>query len=349
MRKILVLASMFTKDDLYGPFAPRLNKYEKYGATYDVAVDTSRARYGGQGQGFILKLETEGPEWVEPDPEIMEKIKDAEVLLLDFSAVNKKMIDAAKNLKLIGVMRSGVENVNVAAATAKGIAVCNCPGRVSEPVADYTVALILMEARSILRVCLNANQGEWKQIDPKDSVNAALRNHVVGLIGFGIIGRKVAQRLNAFGMKVIAYDPFGSKEEAAKLKVDLVSFEELLKQSDFVSMHARLSEETKNLMGEKQFSLMKPTAVFINTARAGLVDEDALVRALTNKTIRSAALDVYKTEPLPKDHPLLKLDNVTLTPHKAGAANDNKSNSLDIILESLDQYFAGEKLSARMN
>lgn len=350
MRKVLVLADgMFTKNDLFGPFAQRFDRFKKFDVVYDVADDTSGARFSSKRGEFILKIETEGPEWIEPDQEILDKISDAEVVLTHFSGVNKKMMDAAKNLKCIIVMRSGVENVNVSEATQKGIIVCNSPGRVAEPVADYTVALILVEARSIIRVSLNYTKGEWKQIDPNDTANAALKNHVVGLIGFGIIGKKVALRLNAFGMRVLAYDPFGNKEDAAKLGVELVSFDELLKQSDFVSMHARLAEDTKNLMGEKQFAMMKPTAVFINTARAGLVDEEALVNALKNKIIRSAALDVFSKEPLPADHPLLSLDNVTLTPHKAGGTSDNKSNSLDIGLQTLESYFAGETLKTRIN
>jgi D-3-phosphoglycerate dehydrogenase / 2-oxoglutarate reductase len=169
------------------------------------------------------------------------------------------------------------------------------------------------------------------------------------LIGFGIIGRKVAARLAPFGMKILTYDPFCTKEMAEEGGAELISFEELLKRSDFVSMHARFSEETKDLMGEKEFSLMKPTAIFVNTARAGLVNENALVNALKEHKIRSAAIDVFWTEPLPADHPLLKLTNVTLTPHRAGGTSDVKSNSMDIMLATLDKYFAGEELKTKMN
>jgi D-3-phosphoglycerate dehydrogenase len=352
MRKILVIGdNMFTKEGFLSPaFAERFKRFEKYGASYDAAGDTTYKRVdSNKPQEWVLKIEKEGPEWVEPDAEVLEKVKDAEVLIVHFAGVNKKILDAAKNLKLICAMRSGLENINVQVATEKGITVSNAPGRVSEPVADFTVALILVEARNIIRESLNFTKGEWKQINPKDSVNTALRNHTAGLIGLGIIGHKVAARLKPFGVRVLAYDPFCSKESASEAGVELVSLEELLKQSDYVSMHARLSEETKNLMGEKEFKLMKPTAVFINTARAGLVDEQALVNALKNKVIRSAAIDVYSQEPIPSDHPLLKLDNVTLTPHHAGATSDNMSNSLDIVLEEVERYFAGQPLKNKMN
>jgi D-3-phosphoglycerate dehydrogenase len=351
MRKILVISDgLFSKEELLSPvIAEKFKRFEKYGVFYDVALDTTGQRFGGKPTEFVLRIETEGAEWVEPDEEIMEKIKDAEVVVTHFSGVNSKMINAAEKLKLIGVMRSGVENVTIPAATARGIKVINCPGRVAEPVADFTVALLLAEVRNIVRINSALMKGDWGTFDNHDKANSALRNHTAGLIGFGIIGRKVATRLAAFGAKVIAYDPYCSKEDAEKLNVELVEFEDLLKRSDYVLMHARLSEDTKNLMGEKEFNLMKPSAIFVNTARAGLVDEKALIKALQEKKIRSAALDVFSQEPLPADHPLLSLNNVTLTPHRAGGTVDIKLNTVDIIIEQLDKYFAGEPLSTLMN
>jgi D-3-phosphoglycerate dehydrogenase len=278
----------------------------------------------------------------------MDKIKDAEVIVAHFSGVNSVMINSADNLKLIGVMRSGIENVNVSAAKANGVKVVNCPGRVSEPVADFTVALLLAEIRNITRTSSALAKGDWVPFDSKDRAVTTLRNHTAGIIGFGIIGKKVATRLAAFGAKIIAYDPFCTKEDAAKYNVELVEFEDLLKQSDYVLMHARLSEETKNMMGEKEFNLMKPTAIFVNTARAGLVDEKALIKALKEKKIRSAALDVFSQEPLPPDHPLLNLNNVTLTPHGAGGTADVNLISLGMIIDQLDTYFAGGHLRNAM-
>ena len=237
----------------------------------------------------------------------MEKIVDADIVVTHFSGVNAKMINAAEKLELIGVMRSGVENVNLEAATKKDVAVINSPGRVSEPVADFTVALLLNEVRSISKLASELSTGVWPGFDHDNKTNTILRNHVAGLIGFGIIGRKVAKRLAAFGTKVIAYDPFVNPDIAAASNVELVSFEELLKTSDYVLMHARLSEATENLMGEKEFALMKPDAIFINTARAGLVDEEALINALKEKRIHSAALDVFRQEPLPENHPILPI------------------------------------------
>ena len=351
MKKILIIGdNMFTKEVfLSSDFAQKFDRFKKFDVLFDVAQDTTSERFGSDPMEWVLKIEKEGPEWIEPDAEVIEKIKDAEILLTHFAGITAGMIDSASELKMIGSMRSGLENINVSAATEKGITVSNCPGRVSEPVADFTVALILAEARNIVRESLNYTRGEWPKLDRNDKANTALRNHTAGLIGFGIIGKKVAARLKPFGVKVIAYDPFCSQEAAAAAAVDLVPLDELLKRSDYVSVHARLSDETENMIGEKEFNKMKPTAIFVNTARAGLVDEKALVKALQEKTIRSAAIDVYTQEPIPLDHPLLKLENVTLTPHHAGATTDNQSNSLDIALDEVERYLAGEPLMNKIN
>jgi D-3-phosphoglycerate dehydrogenase len=319
----------------------RFKRFEQYGVKIDIASDTTAAKMTSISE-FVLKIETEGPEWVDVDRDVMEKIADAEVILTHFSAINAKMIRAAKNVRLIGVMRSGVENVNLEEAKKRDIIICNCPGRVSEPVADFTVAVMLVESRNIIRDSLNMTKGVWKKLDPADKENVALRNRTVGLIGYGIIGHKVAARLKPFGAKVQVYDPYCKPEFVINDGIKLVPLDKLCSTSDFISVHARLTSENESLIGEKEFSLMRPNAIFINTARAGLVDEDALVKALKTKQIRSAALDVFRTEPLPPDHPLMKLDNVTLTPHKAGATNDVISNSIDIIVEELERYFLGK-------
>lgn len=351
MRKILIITGgLFKREELEAKeILAKFDRFKKYDACVDFAEDDTVKQFEGKPQEFILKIEKEGPEWIESSPEIMAKINDAEIVLTHFSGVNSEMINAGKKLKLIGVMRSGVENVNVLAATENGITVCNCPGRVSEPVADFTVALILVEVRNIIRSSLNYTRGEWTSYNKEDKANTVLRNHVVGIIGFGIIGKKVAIRLRPFGVRILAYDPFCSKTAADELGVELVSLEDLLKESDYVTIHARLSEETKNLIGEKEFALMKPNTIFINTARAGLVDEKALIDALRKKTIRSAALDVFSEEPLPKDHPLLSLDNVTLTPHRAGGTIDTLANSVDIMIQQLEKYFTEEPLLSKMN
>ena len=346
-RKILIFADgLITEKDIKQEgILEKFKKYEKYGAETILATDDSFLAAGGQKAG-ILKMETQGRDWVNYAPEALEAVKDAEVLLVHFSAVNKIMFDTSEKLKLIGVVRSGLENVDTDIAKSRGIKVSNAPGRVSEPVADFTIGMILAELRNITQLNI-ASSKKWvepSELEERRRHPLLMKDAVVGLIGFGIIGQKVAKRLKGFGCKILAFDPYGNPEKATELGVELTTYEDMLKRSDIVSMHARLLEETKDLFGEKQIALMKPTAFFVNTARAGLVDEKALVKALQEKRIAGAALDVFREEPLQKDNPLLSLDNVTLTSHIAGSAGSLINMSFEIMMEELDRYFKGEKL-----
>jgi D-3-phosphoglycerate dehydrogenase len=171
-----------------------------------------------------------------------------------------------------------------------------------------------------------------------------MRNYKVGLIGFGDIGKKMAVRLQGFDAAVMAYDPYCSKEEIEVLGCAPVSLDELIEESDFVSLHVRLTPETQNMFNAEMFDKMKPTAFFVNTARAGLVDEDALIKVLQEKKIGGAILDVFREEPLPKDHPLRSLDNVTLSAHLAGTSLGTFSASIEIVANNLVEYMKGKPL-----
>ena len=296
---------------------------------------------------FNLKLEKEGPEgWITPEPEYLEKVADADILFTSFCGVTEEMLEAGKNLKLVFIMRSGTENCNTAAAARLGIPVCNTPSRLAEPVADLTVALMICECRGILRGNRSLLQGEWVQNDIyTDSTNAALCSLRIGLYGFGGIGRAVARRLvKGFGAEVVAYDPFYAPEVMRAEGVEPVSLDELLATSDIVSLQLRLVEATRNVVNAEFLAKMKPTAILVNAARAGLVDKQALLDALQNKTIRGACLDVFWDEPVAKDDPYLKLDNVVMTPHRAGITTDIVPNTLNLVVQELRRFFAGEPL-----
>ena len=178
---------------------------------------------------------------------------------------------------------------------------------------------------------------------------SSLRRRSSGLVGYGIIGQRVAAKLQAFGCDIIAYDPFCRPEVFEATNCKSVTLEELMQKSDYVSIHARLTKETQGLVTREHINMMKPAAFFINTARAGLVDEDALVDALAGHRIGGAALDVFSVEPIPQGHPILKLDNVTLTPHRAGNCSNLAAISLDIIVEDIERYFRGEPLAHGKN
>lgn len=283
-----------------------------------------------------LLVEQNGPQAVDLPEELTQGIAVYDILVVQFPPINKALIEKAKNLKYIAVLRAGTENIDCACAESKGIEVINTLGRNARAVAEFTMGMILAEIRNIGRGHAALKAGEWRKKFPNSAAIPELNEKTVGLVGFGNIGRLVAHYLQAFGSKVVVYDPY--IKEAPK-GVMLVSFEELLKTSDVVSMHARLCEETYHLIGEKELALMKSTAILVNTARSGLVDEAALIRALENKQIMGAAIDVFDKEPIDADHPYVKSDNVTLAPHLAGSTRDAFANSpklmADILIKKL--------------
>ncbi|MSU57393.1 MAG: hydroxyacid dehydrogenase [Pedosphaera sp.] len=223
---------------------------------------------------------------------------------------------AASRLKIISRWGVGFDSVDVSAATQNGIVVCNTPGLLDEAVADYSFALLLALARQIHAGHTIMQSGDWKQ-----SWGCDVHGKTLGLIGCGRIGRAVARRAAGFNLRVLAADS-NARSGAGTSAIQFVSLEELLATSDFVSLHAPLTPENRDLIGETQLRKMKPSALFINAARGPLVDEAALARALREGWIAGAALDVFCQEPLPADHPLRTAPNLLLTPHQASFARD---------------------------
>jgi len=291
-------------------------------------------------QGSCLRIEREGPESVPLADDLRRAMLDADVIVVHFCPVPGSLIAAHRHLEAVGTCRTGTSNIDVAAAEAAGAAVLNCRGRLADAVADFTVGMLICEARNIARGHFALHRGEWRRRYHNLGKIPDLPGRTVGLVGLGAIGQAVARRLRGFDMKVIAYDPYVSKEVAQQVEAELVSLERLMAESDFVSIHVDVREETRNLIGRDQIARMKPTAYFINTARAGVVDEGALVEALRDDRIAGAAMDVYDTEPLPPDHPLGKLDNVTLTPHMAGGSDDAFRRSPQLLCRRLIEHLA---------
>jgi len=342
--KILILAEFNDKEEFLRD--PEYREIiESFGddVEFDFAQDTNPKKFDDISN-YVLYMETNGPEWITPDAEVLEKVADADVLLVGMSGVSTKIIDVGKKLKFIGAMRSGFENVNKKYAESKGIVVRNCPGRLSDPVADMTMAMIVCETRGILRGNLVTNHGVWNKFDSyDDTTNRPMSSLKVGLVGFGMIGKKLARRLCACESTVYGYDPYTPAEVFNQEHVTkFESLEEMIPKCDVICMMARLTEQTRGMFGEKQFALMKPTAIFCNTARAGLVDEDAMVRALQEKRIRGACLDTYAQEPLPADHPLLQMNNVTLMPHRAGVTPGMGQFSMRLMFKTLRKFLNGE-------
>ena len=292
-------------------------------------------------QNINLEVELHGSEAVEPPQEVLDAIHDADIVITQFCPMTRKAIESCANLKVIGVLRGGIENINLEACTENGILVYNTPGRNANAVADFTVGMLLCECRNIAKAHRNLKEGKWV----RDYDNAAsvpdLPYKTAGIVGFGNIGRKVAQRLNGFEMNILAYDPFAKNVPDY---VTLVDLPELMSKSDFVLVHARAMKETEHMINRELIAMMKPTAYLINTARSSLVDEQALYEALRDKKIIGAALDVFDVEPPTADYPIVALPNVTVTPHLAGGSVDASTNSP--ILLSKEMIHITEKKSS---
>ncbi|MCI1945549.1 MAG: 2-hydroxyacid dehydrogenase [Clostridium luticellarii] len=297
----------------------------------------------GKLQNRRLEVEKKGPEIEEVDPLIKAEGKDASVLMGLFLPVSSKVFEAMPNLHIVGVSRAGLENVNVEEATKKGILVFNVKGRNAEAVSDYAVGMLLSECRNIARAFHSIKGGKWRKEFSNSSWVPELKGKNVGIVGFGYIGRLVAKKLSGFETNTMVYDPFVDAEVIKKAGAVPVDKETLFRESDFITLHARLSEETKNLVGEKELSLMKPTAYLINTARAGLVEEKALLNALKEKKIAGAGLDVFWTEPIPEGSDFLKLDNVTLSTHIAGTTKEALSRSPELLMEDIEKLLKNEE------
>lgn len=283
------------------------------------------------------QVEKLGPGAGKPPEELNEAVEDVDVIVTHHTPVSEKLINAS-NASYIGVCRGGVENVDVKAAAKKGIKVMRTMGRNAEAVSDFTIALMLAQLRNVAKGHEALIKGEWKKKYANSGFMGDMAGKTVGLIGFGYIGKLVAKKLSGFDVNLIVYDPFINEDVLKEYNAKVASLEELCSQSDIISIHARLSQETKGLIGKKEISSMKSTAYLVNTARAGLIDEAALMDALENHKIGGAALDVFWTEPLQEDHPLHKMDNVTITPHLAGATNDTFNKTPYLLLRELKKY-----------
>lgn len=292
-------------------------------AGIDVTVKEWKHPSLEQLQTDNLAIEQGGSEAIQLPDELIEEIDQYDVLITQFAPINQQMIEKASKLKLIGVLRGGMENVHLKTAEANGITVLNTPGRNARSVAEFTVGLLLAEMRNIARSHAALTAGMWRKDFPNSAFVPELEDRTVGLVGFGHIGKLVGKFLSGFDARVIFYDPYFNGETSFE-QVDL---EMLLTQADVVSLHGRLTDETTHMIGSKQLEQMKQTAVLINTARSGLINEADLIRALQHKEIAGAAIDTFDHEPLEADSPFLKLDNVTITSHMAGSTNDAFRNT----------------------
>lgn len=266
--------------------------------------------------------------------ELVDRIGDSDIVIniRSTSRFTADVLGQCQALRLISIWGTGTDNVDLPAARAQGVRVTNTPAVSAIAVAEHTLALIMAVAKRTVQVDHEVRQGGW----PRAMVSE-LRGKTLGLIGTGAIGREVARLGAGIGMRVIAWT-FHPRDDVA----ESVDFEEVFRQSDVLSVHVRLSNDTSGLIRRPHLDLMKPGAILINTARGGIVNESDLVQALSTNRIAGAGLDVFETEPLPQDSPLRALRNVVLTPHAAGITPEATEAGLALAIENVFSFLAGQ-------
>ncbi|HEY9849622.1 MAG TPA: D-glycerate dehydrogenase [Leptolyngbyaceae cyanobacterium] len=293
------------------------------------------------------------PDRLPPPYEVLlEKVKDKDGLLcLLTDKIDRNLLEiAGSSLKVISQMAVGYDNIDIAAATAKGIPVGHTPGVLTDATADLTWALLMAAARRLLEADKFTRSGEWKTWEPNLLLGADISGATLGIVGCGRIGQAVAQRASGFGMRILYYNRHRLDPAVEhSLGLEYKEFDALLAESDFITIHSALSEDTYHLFSDRQFQIMKQSAILINTARGGIVDADALYRALKNGEIASAALDVTDPEPIPLDSPLLTLENMIILPHIGSASRQTRDKMAMMAVSNLAAGLKGERLPYCVN
>jgi glyoxylate reductase len=285
-----------------------------------------------------------------PREVLLQEAKDCDGLLVMLTdKVDAALLDACPNLKIVSNHAVGYDNIDVKACIGRGVLVGNTPGVLTETTADLTFALILASARRLSESIDFVREGQWKHWSPLDLLGYDIHHATLGIIGMGRIGREVAKRARGFDMPILYHNRTRDEEAEKMLGVQYVGKEELLQQSDFVSLHIPLSPETRHYISTAELNLMKSTALLINTARGGVVDQKALYHALRNNQIAAAGLDVTDPEPILPDDLILKLPNVTIIPHIGSASRATRGKMAEIAAKNLVAALKGEPMISCVN
>ncbi len=277
------------------------------------------------------------------EAELVARIRDAHVVLSfrpAFTRFPRSVLDAAKNLRLIAISGTGTEDVDVAEATARGIAVANVVGPSNRAVAEHCLALMLSVARSVPAQDRSIRRGEWQAAQ-----GIELGGKVLGIVGVSGISSELAPLARALGMTVVSWSRNNDPARAAAIGSQAVALDHLLATADVISLHVRLNDTTRHMIGADAFARMKPGAILINTARGGVVDEAALIGALASGKLTGAGLDVFAREPLPKNHPFLTMDNVVMTPVSAWSTADASARMINQSIENVVRFLSGTPIN----
>jgi D-3-phosphoglycerate dehydrogenase len=284
------------------------------------------------------------------EDEIAEAVRGVDVLVTHLAPVTERVLAQADRLRLVATPRGGPTNVDLTAATRRGVAVVNLPGRNARAVAEFTVGALIAGRRNIARSHARMRDGEWTgDLYRYDAAGPELAGSTVGLVGLGQVGTRVADLLRAFGVHLLACDPYVDPDIAAERGAELVGLAELVERSDVVSLHARLSDETRGMVDAELLGRARPGTYLVNTARGELVDEAALVDALRTGRLSGAALDVYAPEPPAPDHPLLSLPQVLTVSHLAGASTDVAHRAARRMAAEVGRFVRGAPLEHCLN
>ncbi|MER8843784.1 MULTISPECIES: 2-hydroxyacid dehydrogenase [Mesorhizobium] len=338
LRKIAIIGDNFMLPEVFRAKVEKVAGGDLDIRTLQTAWPDEPMEFGNAALGLDKVKEYFG----QPD-EVVDFIGDAEILVTQLAPLSEGMMRRLPGLKLVAVSRGGPINIDMEAARAHGITVVNVPGRNATAVAEFTIGAILAETR-LIRVGHEAlRKGEWRgDLYRADRTGRELGEMTVGVVGYGNIGTKVVRLLRAFGCHVLVSDPYVQlSAEDRNAGVELVGLDDLLSRSDVVTLHSRVTQETRGLIGKHTIARMKPGVIFVNTARGPLVDYDALYEALVSGQIASAMLETFAVEPVPSDWPLLQLSNVTLTPHIAGASVRTVTYAAEQAAEEVRRYLAG--------
>ena len=279
-----------------------------------------------------------------PPDQLLAAVREAHGLLcLLTDTIDDALLAGAPELRVVSTMAAGYDNIDVEAATRRGVLVTNTPGVLTETTADFAFALLLAAARRVAEGERAVREGRWTTWHPSFLLGRDVHGATLGIVGLGEIGRALARRARGFEMRVLYHSRSRKRDVEEELGVEYLSFDELLSQADFVSVHVPLSPETRHLFADAAFERMKPTAILINTSRGPVVDEAALHRALETKRIAGAAIDVAEKEPLSKQDPLLRQPNLLATPHIASASVATRSRMAEMAVENLLAALAGRR------
>ncbi len=271
-----------------------------------------------------------------PEAELLPLVADVEAMVVrSETKITRKVIEAAKRLRVVGRAGVGVDNVDVDAATQRGIVVMNTPGGNTISTAELTFSMLMSLARKIPQANASMKAGEWNR---KAFSGVELYNKTLGILGMGRIGTEVARRAIAFGMRVLAYDPYLTLSRAQALQVELLELDDVFARSDFITVHMPMSDETRGMMNAAAFAKMKPGVRVLNCARGGIISETDLVEAIKSGKVAGAALDVYETEPPPKEFPLRDLPQVIMTPHLGASTEEAQENVGIEVAEAITDY-----------